>query len=244
MLLTVDVDLEAFVSWPGRIPLSCLRLPRRPLTVLPLQFIRRGQIVAVGSGAEKGVFGAKVWRLYDSAAFVFGAAAWAIVAGPPPLYRFLLTLDTPAVRAALGVGTDAELDQVTLQAQLRWTDQAGNTYDTPPLIVELVNEVIDGAETMDPSTPAEDVLNWTFITALSGGTATDLDAQATAGIVAYGTLIAMTGVVDPLTGNPVNGGGLTVWEFVNDAAAVTAAGVLVPLDFNAETNPGAWVQKS
>jgi hypothetical protein len=234
-MLTINLDLQAFVSYPGRQPLAKLCLPRRPLSVLPVQFIRGGVVQAVGTGAETGIFGAKPPGQFG-AGYTFEATAWGIVAGPPPVYAFPFLTDTAALRTALGVGTACPLEAVTLKGQLRWTDGAGNTFNTVPIPIEVANEYVD-----DDTDPITNAVNWAAITGLAGGLATDLDAAPTANLIRFGTFIVMAGVTDPVSGLLLNAGGATIWQFQQRTDA-TAFGLQRPLDFNAVTNPGVWTK--
>ena len=242
MLLTVDLDLEAVVSWPSRCPVEVVRIPRRPLGILPVQFVRGGIVVAIGTGAETGRFIAKREHDASAAAFLLEARAWTIVGSPTPQYVFPFLSNTPAVRALLGVGTVCPFARATLEGQIDWVDQAGNAGSTRPFTVELWNEVPTGAE-VDSTTPLVNMLNWSNLTRLAGGLVTDLDAQPTLGVVRYDTLISMVNVLDPATDQPVNAGALTVWQFQNRADA-TGPGLQRPLDFDPATNPGVWTKVS
>jgi hypothetical protein len=151
------------------------------------------------------------------------------------------------------------------------TDEALALFDgtSPSVAVMLIVEIIDatgkpqrylipitlfapyytGNEgTPTPATPtfltaaqtqAEVVNNWNFITDIGGSIATSLNSQATAGVVAYGTQVGMRGI------SGVNAGGYTIWEYTQWTGGGTpSAGARQqpPLDFNASSNPGLWVQ--
>jgi hypothetical protein len=110
--------------------------------------------------------------------------------------------------------------------------------------ITVYNPVYTGSEgSPTPATPAfwtaaqtqlNCLNNWNFITDTGGGTATSLNAQPTAGAIALGTQVALRGI------STVNSGGYSIWEYSTSAPA--GAATVQPLDYNASTNPGKWVQ--
>lgn len=238
MILAVDLATEELAEGTT----EPVRIPRRAVSVIGFQFVRAGVVQRIGSGAE-------TLRLLVShtasgtTAFLIDATFW-LLAADQLTYNLPLVTDTPAIRTRLGVGTDCPKQRATLRGLLQWTDQSGNAFETAPFAIEL----LAGAGEDDDSTSTEGImktLNWSNITRLTGGTATDLDAQATAGVLRTGTLAEMVNVTDPLTSALVNDGALTVWQVqAVPADTVTAPGIVKPLDFNADTNCRAFVQVS
>ena len=111
--------------------------------------------------------------------------------------------------------------------------------------ITIYNECYSGSEgNPTPATPAfltasqtqlGFVNNWNFVTDIGGGTATSLNFQPTAGVIAFGTQVGMRGIA------AINGGGYTLWEYQNRTDA-SGPGLQQPLDFNAISNAGVWTQ--
>mgnify|MGYP002135492551 FL=1 len=89
----------------------------------------------------------------------------------------------------------------------------------------------------DPASTAptrdEVILNWDFITALTGGTSTDLDGQATAsGAVTTGQIVAITRENNDVLAT-------SLWQLVDGTDAESAT-VIRPDDYDASTNARVW----
>ncbi len=128
------------------------------------------------------------------------------------------------------------------RGDFRWADGNGKTFVARPFAIKLLNPALIGGETSAGGGSITGSGSWSFIERLSGGTATDLDAQPTL-IIATDFLVLMVGVADPgADGALVNGGGLTAWQLQARAGRDLAAGMIQPLDYNAQTNDRFWVQ--
>jgi hypothetical protein len=85
----------------------------------------------------------------------------------------------------------------------------------------------------DAPTRDEVILNWDFITALTGGTDTDLDGQPTAtGAVATGQIVAITRENNDVLAT-------SFWALVDGTDAESAT-VIRPDDYDASTNARVW----
>jgi hypothetical protein len=155
------------------------------------------------------------------------------------LYTGYLDLDTDELAAAIPTGAVS----VPVMLIIDVIDPTGNPQRFLANIT-VFNECYSGTEgNPAPATPAfltaaqtqaEFLNNWNFITDIAGGTATSLNAQPTAGVVAFGTQVALRGI------EAVNGGGYTIWEYTNTSA--TGGAYVQPTDYDPVTNPGAWLK--
>jgi hypothetical protein len=155
------------------------------------------------------------------------------------LYTGLLNLNTTELDAAIPTGVQS----VAVMLVIDIIDPSG--YPQRYLCaITVYNETYSGSEgSPTPATPtfltgaqtqAQFLNNWNFITDIAGGTATSLNGQATAGVVALGTQVGLRGI------STVNGGGYTIWEF---AALPSSAPVQqLPADWNASSNNFTWIK--
>lgn len=83
-------------------------------------------------------------------------------------------------------------------------------------------------------TAADVILNWDFLTGITGGTSLDLNGQPTAaGAVTAGTLVAVTYTI----GSALK---TTLWQLVAGTDVDNGSTIIRPIDFNATTNAVVW----
>jgi hypothetical protein len=162
------------------------------------------------------------------------------------IYWIAVGFEGAALNTALGFDppdVNNDVVQVTLAGEVMAVN--GSEVDksgTFSLIVQ--HDINTGAEGAVTAAAYLYPQIWGTIAALTGGGATDLDDQATAGVQTPPNMIAMTGVTDTIAGGGalVNAGALTIWQLQPAAGRVTGAGLVQPLDFNAVTNDVIWVK--
>jgi hypothetical protein len=173
---------------------------------------------------------------FDGAYAVSGSTAAA--ADESGIYWLAVGFSGGALDASLGYNPPDINDDVvlvTLAGEVR-VDAGASIYKSLTLSSIVFHDINTGTEGAVTAAAYLFPQIWNTISALSGGAATDLDAQATAGVQTIGNLICMTGVAG------VNAGGLTIWQLQAAAGRVTAAGLLAPLDFDAVVNDVIWVK--
>jgi hypothetical protein len=266
MAVKLHVDLETLqlIQAPGLSnPVSALRFKRGDESRLETVFLRGGQAVILGDPALLEIqFGAKERGKYH-AGYLVHAAGWTMPAtgAEPPTYACDANFHTTELNAAMGVGGDSELSEITLMGELTWREGSGEPTSTRTFLVVVENDVNRGTEGVptdaNPPYPLPDAIEVTANKGQPNGYAPlDPSGMVPAIHLPGGIHPAVTALTGPASlaailtaalppghvlGCVINAA-LSFYPLQSGTDAESLPGIVRPGDFHAAANARVWKQ--